>query len=61
MRVSGGAAAGVADVGVAGKSVAADGEVAQAGHHRWSAAGAVLGEVLAEGDIADQGSHWGVL
>jgi hypothetical protein len=51
--VSCGAAAGVGDVLVAGESVAAGGEVAQGGHHRRSVAGADLGQVLSERDIAD--------
>jgi hypothetical protein len=47
------AAAGVGDVVVTGQSVAADGEVAQGGHGRGPVVGTDLGQVLAEGDIAD--------
>ena len=41
------------DVGGAGPAVRADDEVAQGGHDRGAVAGADLGEVLGEGDVAD--------
>ena len=39
--------------GVSGEAQDADGEVAQAGHDMGSVAGAYLGEVFSEGDVAD--------
>jgi hypothetical protein len=46
-------AAGGGDVGCAGESVQADGEVAQGGHHGEAGTGADLGVVLGEDDVAD--------
>src|SRR4029450_4763268 len=51
--VAGVAAQGGGDVAVAAGTQDADGEVAQAGHGPWGGAGAGLGGVLGEGDIAD--------
>lgn len=48
-----GVSVGGADVGGAGSSVDADGEVAQAGHDDGSLAGADLEQVLTEGHIPD--------
>ena len=48
-----GATAGRGDVVVAGEPVAADGEVAQGGHDCGAPAGADLGQVFSEGDVAD--------
>jgi hypothetical protein len=45
--------AGGGDVGGAGESVDADGQVAQGGHGGGAGAGADLGVVLGEGDVAD--------
>jgi hypothetical protein len=45
--------AGLGDLCGAGQPVAADGEVAQGGHVGGPVAGADLGQVLAEGDVAD--------
>ena len=51
--VSSGATAGAGDVAGASQAVTADREVSQGGHDRGPVAGADLGKVLAEGDIAD--------
>jgi hypothetical protein len=45
--------AGGGDVGFPGESVHADGKVAQCGHHGRAGAGADLGVVLGEDDVAD--------
>ena len=42
------------DVGGAGEAVQADRQVAQGGHDLWAGAGADLGEVFGEGDVADR-------
>jgi hypothetical protein len=49
--------AGGGDVGCAGESVQADGEIAQSGHHGGTGSGADLGVVFGEDDIADPGSR----
>ena len=46
-------AAGGGDVGCAVEPVQADGEVAQGGHHGGTGAGADLGVVLGDDDVAD--------
>ena len=46
-------AAGGGDVGRAGESVEADGEVAQGGHDCWPGSGANLAVVFGEDDVAD--------
>jgi hypothetical protein len=46
-------AAGGGDVGCAGESVQADGEIAQSAHYGGTGAGADLGMILGEDDVAD--------
>src|SRR3954468_18826894 len=50
---AGGVAAGGGDVGGSGEAVTADREVAQHGHDGGAGAGADLGQVFGEGDVAD--------